>query len=199
MSVNPTAGFGFRYAYNMSGGAPTCQIQQFYILSSYGTQIFKGDVVVFNAGYIQLASVGATTIAGIFDGCEYLSTSMKQPRWSPYWPGSDSFNTLVKCNVITDPYAVFIARSNGANISQANVDQNINFAVGTGNTSSGISAETLDQSTINTTSTLPFRIINVGNNSLSPILQYPANDSTTANNLVLVAFNNAMLRNNTAV
>lgn len=204
MSVNPTGGFGFRWTRNRSGGAPTCQLDTQYILSSYGTQIFRGDAVVFNAGYIQLATAGTTTIAGIFMGCEYQSTSLKQPRFSPYWPGSDSAQTAVKCQIISDPYAVFLVRStNGSSaIAQASVDQNINFFAGTGNTSSGISAEGVDQTTIATTSTLPFRIINTGNIVAVPssgFLQFPANDSTTANNLVEVVFNNQMLRNNTAV
>lgn len=190
--------FGFRWVRNLSGGAPTYQLTTAYILASYATQIFRGDVVTWNAGYINLATAGSTTIAGIFEGCEWQSQAMKQPRWSPYWPGSDApSGGYVKCQIITDPYAVFVAQSNGSAITQANVDQNINFVAGTGNTSTGQSGEALNQSTIATTATLPFRIVNVG--GPTSLNNFIGSDNTSSYNTVEVVFNNAMLRNNTAV
>ena len=195
---NVQAPYGFRWVRNLSGGAPTYQVTTAYILASYATQIFKGDVVTWASGYINLATPGTTTIAGIFDGCEWQSQAMKQPRWSNYWPGSDApSGGYVKCQIITDPFAVFQAQSNGSAITQANVDENINFASGTGNTSTGFSGQSLNQSTLATTSTLPFRVINVG--GPTSVNNFIGSDNTSSYNSVEVVFNNAMLRNLTSV
>jgi len=193
---NPNNPFGFRWCRNLSGGAPTYQLFTAYILSSYATPIFRGDVVVWASGYINLATPGTTTIAGVFDGCEYQSQSLKQPRWSPYWPGSDapSGGTL-KCYIITDPYAVFQCQTDGTSaVGVAATDQNANFVAGAGDTSTGNSTMALSHS-YTTTPTLPFRIVNVG----GPANQYLGTDNTSPYNIVEVVFNNAMLRNTTAV
>ena len=68
-------------------------------------------------------------------------------------------------------------------VTQADVGQNYDVAMGTGNTLNGRSGAYLDISTAATTATLPFRLIGlyqgVGNGS----------DATTANNWVIVSAN----------
>lgn len=195
--ANANNPFGFRWTRNLSGGAPTFQLFTAYILASYSTAIFRGDVVVWSSGYINQATPGTTTIAGIFDGCEYQSVSLKQPRWSPYWPGSDApSGGTVKCYIITDPYAVFSVQTDGTSaVGVAATDQNANFVAGAGgNTANGISGQGLSHS-YTTTATLPFRIVGVG----GPANQWLGSDNTSPYNIVEVVFNNAMLRNTTAV
>lgn len=176
---------------NDSGGAPTFGNATGYIQASYSTAIFIGDVVVFNAGYINLASPGTTTIAGIFVGCHYTPAAGGGPKFG-YWPGSGAASgSLINAYFINDPFAEFYVQSNGSVITQANVDQNINFATGTGNTMNGRSGQSVDQTTIATTSTLPFRITSVG--------PFTGVDGTSSYNWIKVAFNNQMFRNLTAV
>jgi hypothetical protein len=70
----------------------------------------------------------------------------------------------------------------------ANVGENIGFVIGTGNTATGQSAATLDQSTLNTTNTLPFKVIDLG----SKYLAAGSNgaDVSTAYAWAVVTFNN---------
>lgn len=182
---------GFMSVGNDSGGAPTFGNAVGYIQASYATAIYIGDPVVFSGGYLNRAAAGTTTIAGIFVGCHYTSPGAGRPLFG-YWPGSGAVSgSLVKAYFINDPFAEFYAQSNGSAITQADVDQNINFALGTGNALSGRSGASVDQSTIATTSTLPFRITSVG--------PFTGSDGTSSYNWVKVAFNNQMFRNLTAV
>ena len=189
--ANVNSPFGFKWTRNLSGGAPTCQLATGYILASYSTPIYRGDVVTFSAGYIQIGVAGTAANFGIFDGCEYQSQSLKQPRWSPYWPGSDApSGGSLKCYIITDPYAVFQVQTDGTTaVGQAGVDQNSQFVVGSGNSSTGQSTQSLSHS-YTTTNTLPFRIVNVG----GPGNQWLGTDNTSPYNIVEVTFNNQWTR-----
>lgn len=183
---NNNAPYGFRYTRSLSGSTPSVQLYPALILASYATPIFRGDVVVWNAGYVQLASPGTTTIAGIFDGCEWQSQSSKQPRFSNYWPGSDApSGGSVKCQLIIDPFAVFQVQSDGTTaIGQAALDQNAQFVAGAGNTATGLSTMAISHTTA-TTATYPFRVVGIN---------IIGSDVTSPFNSVEVTFNNAMLR-----
>ncbi len=134
---------------------------------------------------------------GIFYGCKYLSTSQKRTVWSNYWPGSDATGD-VTAYICDDPNAQFIVQSSDASgtaaIGFANIGEYINIAVGTGNTANGLSGMTVDQDTLATTVTLPFRIVG--------LVEDPpgvnGTDITTEYNQVIVAFNNASTRTNGA-
>jgi hypothetical protein len=199
--ANANAPFGFRQ-YGGIGVTPSYEIVQMSIASTNGTAIFNGDPVVqLNTGYIAQASSNSVAIAGIFNGCKYLSVVQKRTQWSNYWPGSDA-NGDVTANVITDPNAQFIVQTANSNttataVALANVGNNIGFAIGTGSTATGQSAAYADQYTINTTNTLPFRILGLPNTtpgSVSPLASIPGMDPTTAYNYLIVGFNNVMTK-----
>jgi hypothetical protein len=190
--------FGFRWTRNLSGGAPTYQLMTQYILASYGTPIFRGDVITYSSGYVQLAAPDTAVKIGIFDGCEWQSQATKMPRFSPYWPGSDApSGGYVKCQIITDPYAVFQVQTDGtAAVGPTLIGLNGQFVAGTGNTSTGQSGMTLSHTT-NTTSTFPFLIVGVGGGPQNNWLQ---SDNTLPYNIVEVTWNNQWLRSpNTAI
>lgn len=181
--ANTLAPFGFSEAYSLQG-APTYQQSKKRIASGNGTAIFRGDPVVqLSTGYIAQAAAGTTQIAGIFMGCKYNSTTQKKPIWSNYWPGSDATGD-VEAYVIDAPNAVFVAQANAQLLFTA-VGNNINFAIGTGSTSTQLSGATLDVSTVLTTSTLPFKVVSLvydppGSNGA---------DTTSAYNWAYVTFN----------
>lgn len=194
--ANVLAPFGFRFISLLSAAAPNYAPTARKVALGNTTAIFKGDPVVqLSTGYIAQATAGTTQIAGIFDGCEYLSISQGRTVRSPYWPGSDAAAD-VTAFVIDTPEAVFVAQCNGGPLTLAAVGNNINFALGTGNTSNGQSGATVSYATLATTSTLPFRVINFGGNTGSNYADGPpgivgnGSDGTTAYNFAYVAFNN---------
>lgn len=157
-------------------------------------------------------------IAGIFNGCQYLSTATKRQEWSPYWPGSGS-NGDVQAKVIADPNARFLVQTANSNttataVGLAQVGQNISFnwndSVTTGetngNTASGQSTFFADQFSLIGSSAagpavnafLPFRIIGLANyipGQASPLVSINGNDHSSGYNDIIVGFNNAMPRN----
>lgn len=182
--ANTNAPYGFRQ-YQGTGSAPTYEQVSMLIAAADTTDIFFGDPVVpLNTGYITQATSNSVQIAGIFVGCKYLSVSQKRTVWSNYWPGADN-NGDVTAYIVNDPNAKFVAQTDATGATQADVNANVGFAIGSGNTANGISGAYVDMSTVNTTATLPFRIVSL-------VTQPPGAPGTEAGayNTVIVAFNN---------
>jgi len=181
--------------------------------------------VVANSGAtISATSTASGTVtvivpvAGIFNGCQYLSTATKRQEWSPYWPGSGSTGD-VQAKVIADPNARFLVQTANSNttataVGLAQVGQNISFnwndstATGetNGNTANGQSTFFADQFSLIGNSAagpainayLPFRIIGLANyipGQASPLVSINGNDHASGYNDIIVGFNNAMPRN----
>jgi hypothetical protein len=158
-------------------------IRQFPIASAYASNIAAGDLVAINSSG-QIVRVDTTTGAkaafaiapiGVFTGCRYTDPSLQYALYAQSWPAgtvaSDAYGY-----VIEDPDVVFIATltdSSGNALTssaatQAAVGQNIGYyqAGGTGgtaliNTNTRDSVVSLNLSSLNTTATLPFRVIDV--------------------------------------
>ena len=200
--ANTNAPFGFRQM-SGTGSAPT--YEQVAVQIAYNASpIFYGDPVNPDAnGYVVVgvttASSGNTQVAGVFVGCKYLSVSQKRTVWSNYWPGSDVASTnVVTGYIVNDPNSKFLAQVGGSSstgVVAGDVNANVQFAYGTGNTASGISGAYVDISvTPTTTSTLPFRIVGL-------VLDPPGSAGTAsgAYNWVIVAFNNVSTKQLTSV
>lgn len=186
---NTNSPFGFEHV-GFAGGRPGTYGNTTRSIASTNTDvIFTGDPVYSLAtGYIAKATPGTTPICGIFVGCRYYSPAAKTIVWSPYYPGSGASGD-VECYIITDESALFKVQVGGSTTTGvvfADIGANIQFAYGTGNTGTGLSGAFVDQTTIATTSTLPFRIVD--------IITSPAGvngyDATGAYNVVLVRVNN---------
>jgi len=158
--ANSSAPFGFRYVATRNGAAPSSEIEHRKIKSDNTTAIYKGDPVVsLSTGYITRATAGTTQIAGIFVGCKYNSSSLGGKLIeSPYWPGSDALGDI-DAKIVGADGAVFRVQTTNGTIAQADVNANINFALGTPTTATGQSGASADVATVGTTATLPFRIV----------------------------------------
>ena len=196
--ANVNAPFGFR-PYRGTGSAPTFALSTRRIASNNTTAIFKGDAVIpLTTGYIAQATASTVRVEGIFWGCKYTSISQKRTVWSDYWPGADAVTDSIEAYIIDDPNMQFIVQSSDstgtAAITFANIGEYINIAVGTGNTATGLSGMTVDQDTLGTTVTLPFRIVGLVENPPGA----EGTDIAAEFNQVIVAFNNASTRTNGA-
>ena len=204
--ANNFAPFGFRPV-NTSNGPMNWRISTRRIQSTNATPIYKGDAVqpVISPGalgYIQQATTAATqAIAGVFWGCQYLSTSQKRTVWSQYWPGSDATGDVI-AYVVDDPNARFLVQTSGSSFqitgsvstfTSSPVGQLAQLNVGAGSSVTQQSGMYLD--TVGTTATFPFQIVDMvidppGSNGADPTSNY---------NYVIVGSNNEMLRSNGAV
>lgn len=200
---NVQAPFGFQQRRGL-GASPTYENITGQV--NYNTaNIFNGDPIFRLSADGTFAGVttgpgpGATSIAGVFIGCEYLSVSQKRKVWSNWWVGSDvAANGLVEIQYINDPAAQFKAQVGGSasvGLLATQNGLNVQFAYGTGNQLSGQSGAFVDISvTPAATATLPFRFKGL-------ILDPPGSPGTLAGqyNIGQFAFNNVETKTLTAV
>ena len=196
-ATNTNAPNGFQMFGRLEGGAPTAGLTRQFVSSGDTSALGYGDPVVYNAsGYVTAAAAGTTQLAGIFYGCEYVSTALQKRVWLNYWAGSGASGD-VTVHTCTDPDAMFVAQTDNTAIASTNVGLNINFVAGTPNSTTQFSTAAVGQSTIATTSTLPFRVIDMYSSAAPP--GTPGTNNTAAYNRVIVAPNNWDRRALTAV
>lgn len=182
--ANTTTYMGFKHIGYLPGYAPDYQLQWKTVSNANATAIYNGDAVVFSSGLIIAASNGTGQIDGIFNGCQYTDAS-GNTQWRPYLPAAQT--AIVQ--VIAAPGAMFLAQSNGTAITTASVNRNVGFVVGTGQTTGGgFSLYEVDAANIGTTSTYPFRIVDLYSNYAPSSVN--GTDNTTSYNMVIVTFNN---------
>ena len=201
--ANTFAPFGFR-PISTSNGPINWRISTRRVASSAGA-IYRGDAVVpvtgTPTGYIIQATASTVPLAGIFWGCQYLSTAQKRVVWSQYWPGSDATGDVI-AYVIDDPNARFIVQTSGSSFqitgtnttfTSSPVGQLAQLNVGSGSSTTQQSGMYLD--TLGATATYPFQVVDM-------VIDPPGSngsDATSNYNYVIVGFNNEMLRSNGAV
>jgi hypothetical protein len=193
--TNINAPFGFQSFGRLEGGAPTAGMERFFIFSSDANSYFRGDPVAQSsgatlAGVLQpyFGSSVSPIPLGIFQGCEFFSPTVGRVVWSnAYVAGSGAASSSpVTAYVITDPDEKFIVQASSAAIGSSRIGVNVGMLNNTsslGNTTTGISAVTVDSGTpLLVGSSFPFRIIDVYSNYAPP----GANGTDNANNFNIV-------------
>jgi len=126
------------------------------------------------AGVIDQAgdTAGGTTQAlGVLMGVEYHDSVQKKPVWLNYWPGSGSVsvdtNYPVKAYVADNPNQLFKVASDASLTDRATALATVfaNASLGTsarsGSSNTGVASGALSVSSVNTTATLPLRIVGI--------------------------------------
>jgi len=172
--ANSNVSFGLK-PIGILGSAPySSGVTEYRIASDNSNPIFQGMAVIpLTAGVIddlQAAAGGNVSIVGVFNGCEYVSSTTGERIFSNFWPGSGAdSNFPVKAFLYDNPNQLFtICTSNvvaGADTEaevRAGVFANIAFATGnSGSTASGLSTATADLNTIATTNSLALRVMGI--------------------------------------
>ena len=161
--ANVDKAFGLRPLGNLS--ATGAQKQYGYqIADNQSGAIFQGDLVTLKDGYIlQFNPATHTAAVGVFNGCNYIDPTTGKPTWKNFYPGSINITQgTINADVIDDPNQLFIIQ-NDETSQISNYGKNADVTVGTGNTTTGMSAMELDTSTIATTAALNLKIIGLYN------------------------------------
>jgi hypothetical protein len=172
--ANSNGAFGLR-PYGILGSAPNSTgLTEYRIASTNTNKIYKGMAVIPTADGViddlQAAAGGTVSILGVFNGCEYVSSTTGETVFSNYWPGAGAdSNFPVKAFVYDNPNQLFtIATSNvvaGADTEaevRAAVFANIQFASGnSGDDTTGLSSASADLNTIAATAAHALRIVGV--------------------------------------
>ena len=170
--ANTNGSFGLRPLNKLGGGANSTGLTgytQYEIASGNTDKIYHGQIVVpLATGYIDHtsnAAGGTVSALGVFQGCEYVSSTTGKPTWSNYWPGSGAdSNHPVKAFVNDDPSQLYVIATDATWTSKAtaraSVFLNASTSTGiTGTDTSGLSLARLAISTLATTNSLTLRVM----------------------------------------
>jgi len=157
--ANNDKAFGLRPLGNLAGTGAQKQYG-YEIADNQAGAIFQGDLVVLKDGYIlQFDPSSHTAAVGVFNGCFYNDPTTQKPTWKNFYPGSINITQgKIVADVLDDPSQMFIIQNDGTSAA-TNYGLNADVVVGTGNTTTGLSAIELDTSTIATTAALNLKII----------------------------------------
>lgn len=151
------AGFGFR-PIGMTSSDEVTPINP-YPITATAAAIYKGDAVKqVTDGSIEVCAAGDVT-TGIFAGCTYYNAKgefITSPNWV-----ADTSATDIKALVYDDPKTRFEVLAND-DVTQANVGALYDFAYTAGSAVNGLSAVTLDISSL-ATSGKAFRLTGLSN------------------------------------
>jgi hypothetical protein len=193
--ANSNSPFGFRWL-GLSGGAASATDATVprKIASNLATAIGKGQLCLnLDTGYITGEWVPSSSVisnaAGIFNGCKYYNTALQRVVWSPYWPGSGATGDVEAYIIPLDQAAAasFVVQATSTPFTFADIGANCDISVGSVNTTTGYSGNTLDRSTIGTAATLPFKVMNVWSAQAAP--GSIGTDDTASYNWVVVSAN----------
>lgn len=198
--ANNFAPFGFLPEAGADGAAPTYGTTWVPVSASDTTKIFRGDPVKRLATGLVAQWTAATAVsqfAGIFWGCQYYSISRQEKTYSKYWPGADAATGSVLAQIIPSNTAVplkFKVQTANSNttavaVTQADVGQNVDVSLGSGNTLSGMSTAYADINTFGTAATLPFTIVDLYPGVGASTNGGNGSDATSAYNWIVVQAN----------
>ena len=170
--ANINGSFGLRPISKLGSGSNstgTSNYAMYEIANGETDKIYHGaPVVPVAGGHIEpvgAAAGGTVSLAGVFQGCEYVASATGKPTWSNYWPGSGAdSNHPIKAYVVDDPNQLFVIATDATWTSKATaragVYANANFSTATtGTDATGLSLGRLAISTIATTAALQMRIM----------------------------------------
>jgi|TARA_B100000900_G_scaffold414959_1_gene443221 hypothetical protein len=171
--ANQETAFGLRPVGLVGSGANSTGVTQYEIASNNANAIFNGSICVPTAaGVIDQAGAtdgGTTQALGVLVGVEYHDATQKKPVFLNYWPGSGSVsvdtNFPVKALVADNPDQLFVVAADATLTDRATAltavfaNASLGTSARTGSTDTGKSNSQLGVSTINTTATLPLRIV----------------------------------------
>ena len=134
--------FGYNIADNQSGA------------------IFQGQLVTLKDGFILAFDPSSHTAAvGVFNGCDYIDPTTGKPTFSNFYPGSINITQgEIIAHIIDDPNQLFLIQADEY-IEAADIGKNADIVVGSGRTTTGLSVNELDSSTIATTAALNLKIV----------------------------------------
>lgn len=141
--ANTNAPFGLRPVGHLSGG--DVRLHEYSIATGYASNIFQGDPVEMTGTgkNIQLAAAGNADNLGVFWGCRYVDSGGNQ-QFSRYWPASTAATDIVAL-VYDDPNIIYECQID--TIAAADIGNLVDWAAGTGSTSTGVSGAYADEST----------------------------------------------------
>lgn len=130
---------GFVPSRRRGSGVNSTGTSRYRVANAFGSNIFYGDLVKLDGGYIEVITTTTNYAAGVFQGCEYIDPVSKQPVFSNYFPsGVSSAVGDVTAFVVDDPAATYVVQAD-ASVSVGDINLNFDVTLGAGSTVTGVS------------------------------------------------------------
>ena len=157
--ANVDKAFGLRAVGNLSATGSQKQFG-YNIADNQSGAIFQGQLVTLKDGFILAFDPSSHTAAvGVFNGCDYIDPTTGKPTFSNFYPGSINITQgEIIAHIIDDPNQLFLIQAD-EDIEAADIGKNADIVVGSGSTTTGLSVNELDSSTIATTAALNLKIV----------------------------------------
>ena len=161
---------------NLIGGQVFAGATRQRRIASGASSIGFGDPVIFvNDGTIAVSTsttaAPATGFAGVFLGCQFVSSVTGQPTFSQAWISGTSVkaNTFITAFVCEDPDQLFQVAvvtgttvvSTSTGLTYSNINNNAALVANTLNTTSNDSQQAILLSSADVTASLPIRIVDL--------------------------------------
>jgi hypothetical protein len=161
---------------NLIGGQVFAGATRQRRIASGASSIGYGDPVAFvNDGTIAVSTATTTApttgFAGVFLGCQFVSSVTGQPTWSQSWISGTSVkaNTFIYAYVCEDPDQLFQVAvvsgttvvSSTSGLTYTNINNNVALVANTLNTTTGDSQQGILLSSADVTDSLPLRIVDL--------------------------------------
>jgi len=161
---------------NLIGGQVFAGATRQRRIASGAASIGFGDPVIFvNDGTIAVSTstttAPATGFAGVFLGCQFVSSVTGQPTFSQAWISGTSVkaNTFITAFVCEDPDQLFQVAvvtgttvvSTTSGLTYTNINNNVALVANTLNTTSNDSQQAILLSSADVTASLPIRIVDL--------------------------------------
>ena len=157
--ANVDKAFGLRALGNLSATGSQKQFG-YNIADNQSGASLQGQLVTLKAGFIlAFAPSSHTAAVGVFNGCDYIDPTTGKPTFSNFYPGSINITQgEIIAHIIDDPNQLFLIQAD-EDIEAADIGKNADIVVGSGSTTTGLSVNELDSSTIATTAALNLKIV----------------------------------------
>ena len=161
---------------NLIGGQVFAGATRQRRIASGASSIGFGDPVKFASDGTIVVTTETTTgpatgFAGVFLGCQFVSSVTGQPTWSQSWISGTSVkaNTFIYAYVCEDPDQLFQVAvvtgttvvSTSTGLTYTNVNNNVALVANTLNTTTGDSQQAILLSSADVTASLPLRIVDL--------------------------------------
>ena len=179
--ANKDAAFGFRPIGKVGQNRDSQGLSEYNIAASTTSAIYQNDLVAFaDTGYIEVSqgTTSAPHLLGSLNGVFYTDASTSKPTWANHLAAANSASDIVGF-VSDDPYERFEVQSS-TTLATADIGLNAPMATyAAGSSANYVSKQEVDTGSMNTTNTLPIRVVGVAkdieNSELANVTTYAAN------------------------
>ena len=179
--ANKDAAFGFRPIGKVGQNRDSQGLSEYNIAASTTSAIYQNDLVAFaDTGYIEVSqgTTSAPHLLGSLNGVFYTDASTSKPTWANHLAAANSASDIVGF-VSDDPYERFEVQSS-TTLAIADIGLNAPMATyAAGSSANYVSKQEVDTGSMNTTNTLPIRVVGVAkdieNSELANVTTYAAN------------------------